>query len=111
MLYGMTYEQFWLGDPWMARAYAQAYLLKRRQMNEELWLEGIYVANAFQTVLGNAFGKRKLTYLEKPLDIFEKTEAEKEQEIRQERQKLINFLSKLKLSTDKKQGVDKDGKP
>ena len=95
----------------MARAYAQYHLLKRRQMNEELWLEGIYIANAFQTVLGNAFGKRKLKYLEKPLEIFEKTEAEKEQEVREERQKLINFLNKLKQSADKKQGVDKDGKP
>ena len=111
MLYGMTYDEFWFGDPWMARAYAQYYLLKRRQMNEELWLEGIYVANAFQTVLGNAFGKHKLKYLEKPLDIFEKTEAEKEQEVRSERQKLINFLDMMKQSADRKQGVDKHGKP
>lgn len=111
MLYGMTYDEFWFGDPWMARAYAQYYLLKRRQMNEELWLEGIYVANAFQTVLGNAFGKQKLKYLEKPLDLFEKTEAEKEQEVRSERQKLINFLDMMKQSADRKQGVDKHGKP
>lgn len=110
MLYGMTFEQFWFGDPWMARAYAQYHLLKRRQRNEELWLNGIYVANAFQTVLGNAFGKKKLKYLEKPLDIYEKTDAEKAQEIRNERQKLINWLSKLK-ATGKKQGVDEDGKP
>ena len=107
----MTYDEFWFGDPWMARAYAQYYLLKRRQMNEELWLEGIYVANAFQTVLGNAFGKQKLKYLEKPLDLFEKTEAEKEQEVRSERQKLINFLDMMKQSADRKQGVDKHGKP
>ena len=111
MLYGMQYEDFWFGDPWIARAYAQYYLLKRRQMNEELWLNGIYVANAFQTVLGNAFGKQKLKYLEKPLDIFEKTEAEKQRELRNERQKLINWLNKLKLSADMKQGVGNDGKP
>lgn len=111
MLYGMTYEQYWFGDPWMVRAYAQYYLLKRRAMNEELWLQGIYTANAFQTVLGNAFGKKKLKYLEKPLEIFEKTEAEKEQEIRDERAKLINWLNGLKKSADKKQGVDRNGKP
>lgn len=111
MLYGMTYEEYWYGDPWMVRAFAQTYLLKRRVRNEELWLEGIYMANAFQTVIGNAFGKHKLKYLEKPLDIFEKTEAEKKQEIRNERQKLINWLSRLKRATDSKQGVDKDGKP
>ena len=111
MLYGMTYEQYWFGDPWMTRAFAQAYLLKRKAKNEELWLEGIYLGNAFQTVIGNAFGKQKQKYFEKPLDIFEKTQAEKDQEIRAERQKLINFLNKLKLVSDNKQGVDKDGKP
>jgi hypothetical protein len=111
MLYGMTYEQYWFGDPWMTRAYAQYYLLKRRARNEELWLQGIYNANAFQTVLGNAFGKKNLKYLEKPLEIFEKTEAEKEQEARDERNKLINWLNALKKSADKKQGVDQNGKP
>ena len=96
----------------MTRAYAQAYLLKRRAMNEELWLEGIYMANAMQTVIGNAFGKNsRLKYLDKPLDIFEKTKAEKEQEKRAERQKLINYLNRLKLSADMKQGVGKDGEP
>lgn len=94
----------------MVRAYAQSYLLKRRAMNEELWLEGIYMTNALQTVIGSAFGKHKLKYLEKPLDIFEKTKAEKEQEIRAERQKLINWLNKLKKSADK-QGVGNNGKP
>lgn len=110
MLYGMTYDEYWFGDPWMVKAYAQAYLLKRRARNEEMWLQGIYTANAFQTVLGNAFGKKKLEYLKQPLDIFEKTEAEKEQEVRKERQKLIDFLSKWKASADTK-GVGKDGKP
>ena len=109
--YGMTWEQYWFGDPWMVRAYAQSYLLKRRARNEELWLEGIYVANAFQTVLGNAFGKKQLKYMEKPLDIFEKTEAEKKKEVRDERQKLINWLNQLKRSADNKQGVDDHGKP
>ena len=69
------------------------------------------MTHAFQTVLGNAFGKKKLKYLEKPLEIFEKTEAEKKQEVRTERQKLINWLNRLKKSADMKQGVDSDGKP
>lgn len=111
MVYGMTYEQYWFGDPWMARAYAQAYLLKRKIKNEELWLEGVYMVHAFQMVIGNSFGKQKLKYLEKPLDIFPKTDAEIEQEKRIERQKLINFLNRLKKSADMKAGVGKNGKP
>ena len=113
MQYGMTYEQFWFGDPWMTRAYAQAYLLKRRVENENMWIQGIYFANALQMVIGNAFSKSaKLKYYDKPLDIFPKTEAEKEQEIREERQKLVNYLSKFKQSAVlKKRGVDKHGEP
>lgn len=94
----------------MTKAYSQAYLLKRRVKNEELWLEGIYVANAFQTVIGNAFGKHKLKYLAKPLDIYEKTEAEKEQEIRRKRQEWIDWLNQFKKTADNKQGVTDDGK-
>ena len=105
----MTYEQYWYGDPWMTRAYAQAYMMKRKVNNEEMWINGIYMVHALQTVIGNAFSKKKIEYLDKPLDIYEKTEHEKEQEARRERTKLINWLNKLKLST--KTGVGKNGKP
>ena len=110
--YGMTYEQYWDGDPWMTRAYAQAYLLKRKIENENMWILGAYVANAFGTVIGNAFGKKKLKYLEKPLDIFPKTDAEKQAEVRAERRKLISWLNGLKKSAAKKNkdtGSDQNG--
>ena len=110
MQYGMTYDQFWFGDPYMCRAYAQAYLLKRRVENENMWIQGIYFANAFQVVIGNSFGKgHRLKYLEKPLEIFPKTESEKKQEVREERQKLINWLNQWKQSADRQQGVDEHG--
>ena len=109
MTYGMTYDQFWEGDPWMVRAYAQAYLLQRRVSNEEMWLQGVYFASALQSVIGTAFGKQRIKYFEKPLEIYEKTQAEKDQEVRNERQKLINWLNQWRHSTDKKQGVDKHG--
>ena len=112
--YGMTYEQFWYGDPWMCRAYAQAYLLKRKVDNENAWILGAYTANAFGTVLATAFSKnKKAKYLEKPLDIFPKTEAEKQAELREERRKLITWLNGWKKSAAKKKntGSGSDGKP
>lgn len=111
--YGMTYEQYWYGDPWMTRAYAQAYLLKRKIENENAWILGAYMANAFGTVIANAFGKKKTDYLEKPLNIFPKTEAEKKAEIREEKRKLITWLSGWKRITDKTKntGSGSDGKP
>ena len=111
MLYGMSYEQFWYGDPWMTRAYAQSYILKRRARNEELWLEGIYFTHALNAVIGSAFGKKKINYIDKPLDIFEKTQAEKDQEIRNERRKLINTLMQWKAQWKRGQGADQNGKP
>ena len=112
MAYGMTYEQYWYGDPWMVRAYAQTYLLKRKIENENMWIMGAYVANAFGTVIGNAFGKKKMKYLEKPLDVFPKTDAEEQSEIREERRKLITWLNGLKRSASQKKkntGSDQNG--
>ena len=109
--YGMTYEQFWYGDPWMTVSYAKAYLLKKRVLNEELWLQGIYMTHALTSVIGSAFGKKKINYITKPLDVFPKTEAEKKREILAERQRLIDSLNRWKQSVVNKTGVDKHGKP
>ena len=95
MLYGMTYEQFWHGDPWMAKAFRDKHNLMRRQRNEEMWLNGLYTLSALNVALHNAFDKHKIDYLKKPFDIFPKTEAELEVEKRQERQKVIDWLSQL----------------
>lgn len=109
----MSYEEYWHGDPWLARAYAQAYIMKRRVQNEDMWLQGIYFANALETIIGNAFGGKHLKYMEKPLDIYPKTEMEKKQEVLAERQKLIETLSRWKAAASKETGtgVGKNGKP
>ena len=112
MAYGMTYEQYWYGDPWMTRAYAQAWLLKRKVQNENMWIMGAYAVNAFGTVIGNAFGKHRMKYLEKPLDFFPKTEAEEQAEIREERRKLIEKLNGMLKAFRKKEkstGSDQNG--
>ena len=114
MAYGMTYEQYWYGDPWMTRAYAQAYLLKRKIENENAWILGAYVANAFGTVIANSFGnKRNVKYLEKPLDLFPKTKAEKEAEIRAERKKVVEWLVRMQKAFNqrKNMGSESNGKP
>ena len=95
MLYGMTYEQFWYGDPWMAKAYKEAHNLKRRQRNEEMWINGMYQLYALNVALNNAFNKKKLEYLKEPFNIFPKTEVEIETEKREERQKVIDWLNRL----------------
>ena len=95
MLYGMTYEQFWFGDPWMAKAYKEMHLLKRKQLNEEMWINGMYQLSALSVALNNAFNKSKIKYEKEPFNIFPKTEMEKNAEITAERQKLVDWLSQL----------------
>ena len=77
---GMTYEQYWEQSPYLAVAYRKAYRLKREADNEQAWLQGLYVFDAFAVCLANAFAKRgskKQTYIEKPIDIYPLTEREK----------------------------------
>lgn len=95
MSYGMTYEQYWLGTPMMAKAYREAYMLKRRVQNENMWLQGLYIHNAVEAVVGTALGKQKLKYVPQPFDIFPKTKLEEEQEKERERQRLIAYLNTL----------------
>ena len=110
MAYGMTYEQFWYEDPWMVRAYAQSFLLKRKLENENMWIQGAYFANALSAVLASSFGKKRVDYINKPLDLFPKTEAEIEADKREQRIKLIKQLNLLKSSMQKKNtGVDQNG--
>ena len=108
--YGMSWEQFWFGDPWMAKDYRDAFILKRRMQNENLWLQGLYNFTALQAVIATAFGKKREKYVEKPFDIFPKTKAEKEQEKIRAKNKLIQFLNAM-LARSKNKGVDGDGKP
>lgn len=95
MNYGMTYKEFWYGDPWMVRAYAQAYLLKRKIDNETAWIQGAYVFAALNASLATAFGKKREKYLQEPVDFFPKTEMEKELERREKRRKVIEYLDRL----------------
>ena len=99
LVYGMTWEQYWFGDPWIAEAYREAHLLRRRMINEELWISGLYNTSAFGSVIASAFGKRK-DYAEKPFDIFPKTQIEKREEERHERNKLIATLNAWKIAWD-----------
>ena len=88
-VYGMTYEQFWYDDPWIAKYYREAYIERRRAENVRDWLLGAYFYNAVGTAIGNAFrkkGARAEKYLEEPFPLYE-TEAEKEAKVRREAEK------------------------
>ncbi len=103
MSYGMTYDQYWHGDPWCLKDYRTAHNLRMREQNQMLWIQGLYSMNALSVVIGNAFSKKgspPRKYLEKPLDIFPKTEAEEKAEMEQKQKELIAKLSAWKKMFD-----------
>ena len=87
----MTYEQYWDGPPQIATAYRKAYRIRRELENEMAWLQGMYNYDAFAVALANAFrskGAKRQKYMEKPIDIFPLTEAEKQRHEREEYAKM-----------------------
>ena len=106
MAYGMSYNDYWYGNPRMVVAYRKAHELDIKRRNEEMWLQGLYNFEAFSTALSNIHFDNKHhkinRYREKPIDIFEKNEEEKKQEAEKARQKVIQSLTQLKAMFDKR---------
>ena len=66
MALGMTYEQYWYGDPLMVRAFYEANKIRNRMINETAWLHGAYICRALDAVVGNMFRKKTDTPAEYP---------------------------------------------
>lgn len=95
---GMTYEQYWEQSPHLAVVYRKAYRLRRETENEQAWLQGLYVFDAFAVCLSNAFaksGQKRQKYLERPIDIFPLTEAEKKRREAEENEKMRQAMEAM----------------
>lgn len=87
LAFGMTAAEFWEGDPALAAGYRQADAIRRRRMNEELWLNGVYMAEAISATVGNMFSKgRKNKYPAEPFPITEDEQRERRE--REEKAKM-----------------------
>ena len=116
MSYGMSYDEFWYGEAYRAKFYRDTYLIKVRQKDEELWLQGMYVYEALCKVspILHAFSKKgtqPLPYSSKPYTSnieSNKNEVDKEQE--EKNAQLIarihfeNWARSMKKKFEKKQG-------
>lgn len=102
---GMTYEQFWYDPPELVIAFRRADEIKKRRVNEELWLAGIYTAEALASTVGNMFSKgSKYQYPSepKPITVNEaKERQEREQKAKMEQIKARFTARALSLNADK----------
>ena len=90
----MTYELFWHGEPYLAKAYRKADAIRRRRTNEELWLEGVYMAEALSATVGNMFTKgQKHQYPSEPIPITEEEQRERQERDRKAKMERIKARS------------------
>ena len=104
---GMTYEQYWDGDPMLVKAYRKAYEIKREVDNETLWLQGMYIYEALCCVapILHAFSrvKKPLPYRSFPYPV--KSEISKARVERQQRtsdEKAKNSMEMFMVQFNKK---------
>lgn len=66
---GVPYELFWHLNPKKIKAFEEAYKLKRKVEDEQMWLMGMYVNNAVSVAIDHALNGRKAKskYFEKPI--------------------------------------------
>lgn len=102
--YGMTYEQFWEGEPSLTVDYREAHKIMQKRHNLNAWLQGYYVYNAigaFAEILP-AFPKKGAKiqpYMEEPLaitdeEIAERTERKQREKMERIKQRMMGWVKK-----------------
>jgi hypothetical protein len=107
---GMSYAEYWEGDPILTQYYRKAYRIKQDEINNNAWLQGLYVYDAVSTALHNAlrgFSKQKppvKEYAKQPYDLYskKKTEQEKALEVEKEQEKAAAWMENFVRINQKK---------
>lgn len=105
---GMTYDQFWYEDCWIAKSYLKAYKIKKEQLNEQFWLQGVYIYEALIDVspVLHAFSKKgtkPLPYPKEPYSLYKKDEKVTEKEQYEEREKALTFFKNWSKAVSNKE--------
>ena len=105
---GMTYEQYWEGDCTLTKYYRKADEIRKERLNEELWLQGMYIYEALCDVspVLHAFAKKGTKpqpYSAKPYAITEtQHERDEEEKARKISEKGKRFMEALMKSNNQR---------
>jgi hypothetical protein len=105
---GMSSAEYWEGDCSLTRYYRKAYKLKQEEINNNAWLQGLYIYDAVTTALHNALrGKntKAREYAKQPYNYEkneEKSEYEKAKEVEIEQQKAYAWMENFVRINQKK---------
>lgn len=113
---GMTCEQFWDDDVELVKFYREAWRLKQKARNQELWLQGAYIYEAIlaaSPVLHDFVkrGTKPIPYREQPYALFEKEKALTKEEKSDRKAKAVMEMLMVSINKkfEKKDGEDNGG--
>lgn len=115
----MTHDEYWYGDVWMIRAFREKDKLDKQRENQKLWIAGMYIYEAIcdASPLFHAFAKKGTKahpYRDRPYPLNGekdiKSEAEKQQEIKNEQLKSQWFFKSWAKATAKHFNDPESGK-
>jgi hypothetical protein len=103
----MTEEQYWDGDCTLVKCYREAEALRKERVNQEAWLQGMYIYDAISrlTPVLHAFAKKGTKpkpYVEEPYPITKKNvEDVKLKKEKEQTQKGLRYMEALMVSNNK----------
>lgn len=112
MSIGMTYDEYWNGDPSLVRAYRKAEDIRQHMKNQDMWLQGRYIYDAIIRLIPSfnpLKPKDPIEYMDEPYPISEKDVRERElreQKRKQEaiRNKMMAFAAAYNNKKNEEQG-------
>lgn len=94
---GMSSAEYWEGDCSLTRYFRKAYKMKQEEINNNAWLQGMYIYDAISTALHNALRGKNVAsrdYAKQPYNFEnkQKTEQEKAKEVEIEQEKALAWM-------------------
>ncbi len=105
---GMTSEQYWDGDPSLAKYYRKSDEIRRERLNQELWLQGMYIYDALCDVapVMQAFAKKGTKpnpYPDHPYALTDRDrEAERKLREKRDREKAKRYMEAKMAAINKR---------
>lgn len=117
MSIGMTYDEFWYGEPERAKYYRKAHELKRKEMNERLYIQGMYFYEALCDVAPVLVtmpkkGAKIVPYVSEPYPLTEaEQKAQKEREAKRKQEAMLKRFTgrAMAFNVNKTKGGGNDG--
>ncbi len=106
LAFGMSYELYWEAEPQVAVAFRKADEIRRKRLNQELWLNGIYMTEALKATVGNMLSKgSKFEYPNEPMAVTQaEAEERRERARRAQMERIKASFTARALSVNAKMG-------